>query len=431
MAYSGVFWRFDRPNPHNGGMSRRLLLVAATTGYQTRVFAEAARGMGLDVTLATDRCHVLENPWGDDAIPVRFDDPYTTSMSVLGVFDAVIAVGDRPALIAALAARRLGLRFHPPEAVEASRNKFLARERFRAAGLPVPKYSRHSLQENPEAVAANTTFPCVLKPLGLSASRGVIRANDAVEFVAAFQRIRRLLELREIAQWKDEGDRYVQVESYIPGREFALEGYMRQGRLRTLALFDKPDPLEGPFFEETIYVTPSREPADVQDRLVAAAQRAATALALTDGPIHAEMRCDDDGVWMLEVAPRPIGGLCAQSLRFNGGIPLEQVLLRNALGDEIGELSLDGPAAGVMMIPIPSAGLYESVHGLEEAAAVPCVEGVEITAKQGQLLVPLPEGASYLGFLFARGRNPSDVEHALRTAHSCLKFTISPALPVL
>jgi biotin carboxylase len=352
-------------------------------------------------------------------------------MSVLGSFDAVVAVGDRPALIAALAARRLGLRFHPPEAVEASKNKFLARERFRLAGLPVPDYTRYSASDDPWPAAAAEAFPCVLKPLGLSASRGVIRANNPEEFVSAFLRIRRLLELPEIAQWKDEGDRYIQVERYIPGREFALEGYMREGVLRTLALFDKPDPLEGPFFEESIYLTPSREPADVQCRLVETAQRAATALGLTDGPVHAELRSNDEGVWMLEIAARPIGGLCARALQFNGGIPLEEILLRNALGENIGELQLDGPASGVMMIPIPSRGVYESVYGLDEAAAISGITGVEITAKSGQLLVPLPEGASYLGFLFARGQTPADIEHALRNAQSHLKFTISPALPVL
>ena len=412
-------------------MSRRLLLVAATTGYQTRVFTAAARRMGLEVTLATDRCHVLENPWGDDAIPVRFDDPSTTALSVLGTFDAVIAAGDRPALVAAYAARRLGLRFHPPEAVAAATNKFLARERFRAAGLPVPAYTRYSIQDDPRLAAAAASFPCVLKPLGLSGSRGVIRADGPEEFAAAFLRIRRLLESPEIARRKDGGDRFLQVERYIPGREFALEGCMREGALRTLALFDKPDPLEGPFFEETIYVTPSRQPAEVQIRLAEAAGHAVKALGMTDGPVHAELRYNEAGVWVLEAAPRPIGGLCARALRFNGGVPLEEVLLRNALGEDLGALSPDGPASGVMMIPIPSAGVFESVRGVEEASSVPGIEAVEITAKPGQFLAPLPEGASYPGFLFARGREPEQVEAALRQAHAKLRFVCSPALPIL
>lgn len=412
-------------------MTRRVLLVAATTGYQTRVFAEAAARMGLAVTLATNRCHVLENPWGDAAIAVRFDDPSTTAMAVLGSFDGVIAVGDRPALIAALAAERLGLRFHPPGAVEAANNKFLARERFRTAGLRAPEYFRVGIGEDPRAVARRTWFPCVLKPLGLSASRGVIRANHAEEFVAAFARIRRLLESPEIRQFKDEGDRHIQVERYIPGREFALEGVMTGGRLRVLALFDKPDPLEGPYFEETIYVTPSRERDEVQRELKGTAERAVVALGLTDGPLHAEMRYNDQGAWILEAAPRPIGGLCARALRFNRGVPLEEVLLRNALGEEVGELALDGPASGVMMIPIPRGGVYHGVRGVEKARAVAGVEDVEITAKEGQLFVPLPEGASYLGFVFARGATAEFVERALRAAHAELEFDLAPALPTV
>lgn len=412
-------------------MGRKVLLVAATTGYQTRVFAEAARRMGLEVALATDRCHVLENPWGDDAIPVRFDDPYTTAMAVLGAYDAVIAVADRPALIAALAAERLGLRFHPRAAVEAARNKFLARERFRAGGLRVPEYFRVSIHDDPGEVARRTPFPCVLKPLGLSASRGVIRADSEPEFVAAFTRIRRLLETPDILRHKDEGDRHIQVERYIPGREYALEGFVTSGRLRVLALFDKPDALEGPFFEETIYVTPSREPAAVQDDLIATAERAVAALGLTDGPVHAEMRHNDEGTWMLEVAARPIGGLCARALRFNGGVPLEEVLLRNALGEQIGALALDGPASGVMMVPIPRGGMYRGVRGVEDARSVQGIDDVEITAKEGQLFVPLPEGASYLGFLFARGATPEVVEAALRAAHAKLEFDIAAALPTI
>ncbi len=387
--------------------------------------------MGLQVTLATNRCHVLDNPWGDNAIPLRFDDPQMSGLSILGAYDAIVAVGDRPALIAAVAAERLGLRFHRRAAVEACNNKFLARELFRAAGLAVPEFFRACLEDDPRVLAAQAPFPCVLKPLSLSASRGVIRADSVDEFVAAFERIRKLLETPDIRRLKNDADRQIQVERYIPGAEFALEGLVTEGSLRTLALFDKPDPLTGPYFEETIYITPSRQDSHVQRDIIAATESAVEALGLTQGPVHAEMRHNEQGTWMLEVAARPIGGLCAQALRFNGGLPLEQILLAHALGEEPGELSLDGPAAGVMMIPIPERGVYQSVEGVEDALRVPGIEGLEITAKQAQVLVPLPEGASYLGFLFARGAEPAEVETALRTAHSSLRFTITPALPTL
>lgn len=398
-------------------MSRRLLLFAATTGYQIRVFADAARRLGIDLTLATDRCHVLEDPWGDRAIAVKFDRIDESVEALDGrYFDGVAAVGDRPAVLAAAAAEKLGLRFHPPAAARACNDKFLARQLYQAAGLRVPPFFRASLEADPAALAARAPFPCVLKPLGLSASRGVIRANDAGEFLAAFHRIRKL------------GEAQIQVEGYIPGREFAVEGLVTAGKLQPLAIFDKPDPLEGPFFEETLYVTPSREPAAVQQALLETTAQAVRALGLRHGPVHAELRYNAEGAWMLEAAARPIGGLCAKALRFDGGIPLEELILRHALGEDVTGARLADPAAGVMMIPIPRDGVYHSVEGVDAARAVPGIEEFVLTAKPGQRLIPLPEGASYLGFLFARGDTPQAVESALRRSHAELRFEIATAL---
>jgi len=412
----------------------RVLLLAATTGYQTRAFAEAARHLGLALVLATDRCHVLEDPWGDRAIPVRFDDPRASRDVLLaaGPFDGIVAVADRPTLIAALAAEALGVRYNSPASVEACHDKYLARERFEAAGLPVPKFFRVPVNANPLDVAGRAPFPCVLKPLALSASRGVIRANNITEFEAAFLRIRALLGSVDIAALREEQNRYIQVESFIDGREFALEGLVTAGELQVLAIFDKPDPLDGPFFEETIYVTPSRESPATQQTLIAAAGSAVRALGLTHGPIHAELRMQGGEAWVLEVAARPIGGLCARTLRFDDGVPLEEVILRHAVGEDVSLVRLSDPANGVMMIPIPKGGgIYQGVEGVERAAGISDVEDVVITAKKGQKILPLPEGPSYLGFIFARAGSPARVEQALRDAHACLKFDIATMLPVM
>ena len=412
----------------------RVLLVAATTGYQTRVFAEAARHLGFDLMLATDRCHVLEDPWGDRAIPVRFDDPLASRDVLLGAgpFDGIVAVADRPTVIAALAAEALGVSYNSPASVAACHDKYLARQRFEAAGLPVPKFFRVPVSANPLDVAGRAPFPCVLKPLGLSASRGVIRANDVTEFEAAFQRIRALLGSADIAMMREEQNRYIQVESFIDGREFALEGLVTAGELQMLAIFDKPDPLDGPFFEETIYVTPSRESPETQRALIAATRSAVRALGLTHGPIHAEVRMQGGEAWVLEVAARPIGGLCARTLRFDEGVSLEEVILRHAVGEDVSRVRLSDPASGVMMVPIPrGGGVYQGVEGLEQASAIPDVEDVIVTAKEGQKILPLPEGASYLGFIFARAGSPARVEQALREAHACLKFDIATVLPVM
>ena len=411
-------------------MKPRVLLAASKLGYQTREFDEAAKRLGVELMLATDRCHLLDDPWRDRAIPVKFDQELAASAAqVAQRFDAVVAVGDRPAELAAHVAARQGLRFHPPAAAHAARNKFLTRQRFAEAGLLAPRYARVPLDQSAPAQAQ---FPCVLKPLGLSASRGVIRADNEAEFQAAFARIRRLLNRPDIRRLHDEADRYIQIEEYIPGQEFAVEGVVRGGRLQQLAIFDKPDPLAGPFFEESIYVTPSRAPAAAQDALLDATQRAVAALGLTDGPVHAEFRYNERGPWPLELAARPIGGLCARALRFGPhAMPLEELLLRHALGEEIRDARLTGDASGVMMIPIARRGIFQSVDGMAEAQAVPFVTGVEITAKQGQLFEPLPEGGSYVGFIFARGELAAEVEQALRAAHARLRFEFSRPLTLV
>ena len=407
---------------------KKLLLIGATTGYQTRLFTEAAERLEYALVLATDRCHVLDDPWGDQAIALRFEDPQGAAevLAAGARVDGIVAVGDRPAHLAALAARRLELRYNSPDSVLASRNKFVARERFRAAGLLVPEFHRIPIADGPDHAAEEGPYPCVLKPLGLSASRGVIRANNPAEFMAAFRRIEALLRDPDILRLHEDQDRFIQVESFIEGREFALEGILTETKLRTLAIFDKPDPLDGPFFEETIYITPSREAAETQCEIVRTTQLAVEALGLTHGPVHAEMRVNQRGVWMLEVAARPIGGLCARVLP-----GLEELILRHAAGEDISTFAMPAGPAGVMMIPIPREGIYVTVEGLEEARSVPSVEDVIITAKEGQKLVQLPEGASYLGFIFARADSPGDVERALRASHQRLDFDIQAALPVL
>ncbi|MDQ6706188.1 MAG: ATP-grasp domain-containing protein, partial [Acidobacteriota bacterium] len=321
----------------------------------------------------------------------------------------------------------VGIPYHAPAAVRACRDKNTSRTLFQSAGLLTPEFARFPVTEIPDRDA----FPCVLKPLGLSASRGVIRANNRAQFRAAFARIRDLLARPDIAALHEDRDRYIQVESFIEGSEFALEGLVTNGELQVLAIFDKPDPLNGPYFEETLYITPSRESRDTQRAMIEATQTAVRALGLTHGPIHAEMRVNSQGVWMLEVAARPIGGLCARALRFDGGVSLEEIIVQHAVGEDVSGAELMDAASGVMMIPIPKAGIYEDVQGVEEARAVPGIAEIVITAKQGQKMERLPEAASYLGFIFGRGETPDEVEDALRTAHARLRFEIATSLRVV
>jgi len=419
---------------------KRLLLFTAKLGYQTRSFEDAAQKLGVRLVYVTDRCHQLEDPWGDQAIAVHFESPEAAAYTVMEALRGqdvrgILALGDRPAVAAAYAARGLGLHFNHPAAVEACRSKLRIREVFRDAGLRVPWFRHFPIEPAPEPALFGISYPCVLKPLSLSASQGVVRANNRQDFLVAAARVRRLLESPEIRATREPNLDQMLVEGYIPGREVAVEGLLTDGALRALAIFDKPDPLEGPYFEETIYVTPSRLPESRQHAVLQCARDAARALGLSHGPIHAEFRINEAGVWPLEVAPRPIGGLCARALRFSSSeapepIGLEELLLRHALELPGCDSPREGVASGVLMIPVPKSGMLEGVTGEEAARSTPGVTELIITARLHDYIAAWPEGSSYLGFLFARGSAPEEVELAIRRAHEKLGFTITPRLPV-
>lgn len=412
---------------------KRVLLLATTTGYQIRSFGEVAQRLGVHLVFASDRCDQLDDPWADHAIPVRFWDEDRSLGAILNAcrtapIDGVMAVGDRPAILGARVAQALGLPGNPPEAVRASRNKLASRRAFRNAGLLTPAFFDVSMTDDPSTLASQCAYPAVIKPLALAGSRGVMRVNQASDFVLAFDRLTDLLNSPDILNERDEANGRALVESYIPGNEFAIEGVMTDGVFRAFVIFDKPDPLVGPFFEETIYVTPSRASHDVRRAILDQVAVAARALGLRHGPIHAECRVNTKGVYVLEVAARPIGGLCARAVRFEGPqrlrVPFEEVLLRHSLGEDIGPWAPSSEASGVMMIPIPRRGLYRGVQGVKEATALPGVDDIVITAKADELLLPLPEGRSYLGFIFASADDPARVEQSLRDAHAALTFDI-------
>jgi biotin carboxylase len=415
-------------------------LLASKLGYQTRNFAEAAERLGINVVIGSDRCHQLDDPWADEAVPLRFEDPQDAAARLAEAVQgrlgeqkmgAILALGDRQTATAALAARLLNLTYNSPESVENCRSKLRQRELLQTAGLPVPEFFSFSVKEQVNSVLRHVIFPCVLKPLRLSASQGVIRADNPAEFISAAERIARLLATPELQVTREaELDRLL-VERYIPGREVALEGLLEGGQLHVLAMFDKPDPLEGPYFEESIYVTPSRLPNRIQEQICECAAKCVQALGLSEGPMHAEFRVDDRGPWVLEIAPRPIGGLCSRVLRFGAErIFLEELLVRQALRLAGADMQREPDAAGVMMIPVPQSGVLEQVEGTSEALAIAGINEIQITARLHDFIAAWPEGSSYLGFIFARGTTAEFVETALRQAHGALQFTIAPRLPV-
>ena len=413
--------------------SQRLLLLIPTTTYRTEDFVEAARSLDVDLVIASDRPNMMAGEFPDHLLTLPFSDPAACAREVREYaarrpLDAVVPVDDATTVVASAVGEALGLRVNPLAAAQATRDKRVMRELLARAGVPSPTFTVVRVDEDPAAAARRMAYPCVLKPRVLSASRGVIRADDEAAFVAAFARIRAILREPEVAAL-GEGTDSIVVEGFVPGVEVALEGLLEDGVLRTLALFDKPDPLDGPFFEETIYVTPSRLPAATQAAVADVAARAARALGLSDGAVHCELRLRPAAGGalepvVLEIAARSIGGLCGRTLRFGTGMSLEELILRRALGRPVDSLERERAAAAVMMIPIPRGGILEEVRGLDEARAVPHVEDVTISLHKGQEVVPLPEGSRYLGFIFSRAATPAEAEAALRAAHRHLQFVI-------
>ena len=412
---------------------QRVLLLIPSSSYRASAYVEAARRLEVELTVGSDFRHALDRGAGGRTLTLVFT---PTGDGVARILEyvrhypvhAVIGTDDETSVLAAAAARALHLPHNSPESVAAARDKHRFRQALARGGLRSPWFRRISLGDELGKLARSIAYPCVLKPLSMSASRGVIRADDADAFVQACTRIDRILRGSNEAP-KARATESLLVEEFIPGQEVALEGLLKGGCLRPLALFDKPDPLDGPFFEETLYVTPSRLPEARQGEIVTHAERAARALGLREGPVHAELRVNEDGVWMIEMAARTIGGLCSRALRFASGATLEELVMRHALGRPTDNLTLRAGATGVMMIPIPHAGRLRRIDGLEAARSMPMIEDVIITAPIGAWLQPLPEGDRYLGFIFASGATAQEVERTLRGAHSRLNIEFDPTQP--
>ncbi len=406
-------------------MSRVLLLIPVAS-YRAADFLAAADKLAVEVVVASDRDLVLGDLGGAQGVALDFADvPAAVRriavMASNAPFDAVVNVDDAGAELAAAIATELGLAQNRPEAARNARDKYLFRQSIAAAGLPGPAFRLISIHDDIARLAGEVAYPCVVKPLTLAMSRGVIRCNDAGEFEAAVPRIARIL-AREDADTPGRAGDHLLVEDYVPGREYALEGLISRGRLHALAIFDKPDPLEGPFFEETIYVNPAPIDDAGRARIVAGTQAAIEAVGLIDGPVHVDLRVDGDAVVVLELDARSIGGHCGRSLRFPGEMRLEEVILRHATGK--GDGAVEALAGGVMMIPIPATGVLRAICGQAAAEAVDGIVGLSFPIPLGQPVETLPEGGRYLGFIIAHGDTAPAVVASLRAAHAALEFEI-------
>ena len=402
----------------------RLLLLLPAAGYTNQDFIDAARRLGIELVACADYCHQLAAGWGlPPLMSVPFDQPELAVSQVLRALkqpvDAVLAADDRGVALAAQLRVALQLPGNSPEAVAMLTDKLRFRQLQQTAGLLHPAFA--AVTDNDLNAATALGFPLVVKARRLNASRGVVRADDPNQLTRALKQVQRI----QSRVQRDADALGLLVETFIPGVEVALDAVLTDGELQVLAVFDKPDPLDGPTFEETLYITPSRLPDATQVALVTAVQRACVAAGVTEGVIHAEARINDAGVWLLEIAPRGIGGLCGRMLTTTLGMDSAEIVLRHAVGLPL-PTQTNTDAAGVMMIPIPVSGILRGVDGVSAARGLPHITGIEITAQPGQLMAPPPEGAAYLGFIFSRAATPATVEAALRAAHAALDVRMQP-----
>jgi biotin carboxylase len=410
-------------------MTSRVLIIAPHGSYRTSAFIAAAHDLKLDVLIASEGKHSIVSEYAQ-GLHIHFQDEDASLKLILQEakntpFKAIIGTDDSSTELAAKASAALNLSHNPLSAVTFGRRKDLARQCLAQHAVPVPNFRLINLELALEPQLAAIGYPVVVKPVALSASRGVIRANDQTELIQAIHRVKALLE--------NEGDlphevkHTLLVETFIAGDEVAVEGMLHNGVLEILSVFDKPDPLDGPYFEETYYITPSRHNKETLDQLHQVVADACSAYGLREGPIHAECRINDSGIWILEVAARTIGGLCGRLLQFGTGYSLEELVLARAMGKPLSsEPEQAKVAAGVLMIPTPEAGILKRVEGQFAASQIDYIESVEIQIREGYELIPLPEGANYLGFIFARAPSAELAEAALRKAHACLNIVIAP-----
>ncbi len=404
-----------------------VLLLATPNTYRSQSFSIAAKRLGIEILWGLDMPAALCSGW-PNVMALELRDPVAAAAGIVDLAQqrglcAVLALDDAASLTAADACARLGLEHNAPAVALAARDKLVMRQCLRAAGVCGPNFSAHGLHTNAAMLAERVSYPCVLKPTLLNGSRGVIRANDAAEFVAAWARVRSIVLGAAGTQ--------ILVEDYLPGVEVAVECLLTTGGLQIIAVFDKPDALHGPFFEETIYVTPSRLADAVLAEIAVVTAQAAAALGLRTGPLHAELRINAAGVWPLELNARSIGGRCSTTVRLDAGMALEELTLMQAVGRPLPQLLREPGSRGVMMIPIPADGLLREVRGLDAARSVDGVDEVDISARLHYPLVRLPEGDGYLGFILAHADTPAAVEEALRAAHGCLHFVVEPHIPLL
>lgn len=409
--------------------NERLLLISHHNSYRIAPYIKAAKNLGLEVTIASEGQHSLVSEVAS-GIHIDFSNTNTALNEILKEnqnkpFSGILGSDDQTVVLAAHVAQSLKLAHNPPEAARFSHRKDLARAQLALSGCPVPLHCLLDLNMPIKKQMAGLPWPCVLKPLNMSASRGVIRANNENEFIAACERLRPILATAADAFEQT----HILIEDYIDGLEIAYEGFLHQGTLSTITLFDKPDPLVGPYFEETIYVTPSLLSSEIQQSVQSIIQRACNAYGLTTGVIHAECRIDKNNqVWILEIASRTIGGDCARMLD-NENFSVEELAISLAIKQPV-KVTMPELASGVMMIPIREKGLLKRVEGLLEASKVPYINKIDIIIPQGHELVPLPEGNQYLGYIFASAESSQQVTRALREAYSHLEFVTAPVFKI-
>ncbi len=383
---------------------KKLLLVIPENSYKSNDFVVAAEKLGIDFLIITDSEQV-SSKFSDTVIINKFDAELNkNNLKKLKDVTHVLPVDHSALKFSGYLVDLLEVKGNKLESINLSMNKYESRKIFNSLlDIKVNNEIIKNIDDVNTFINKNGTS--VLKPIYGTASKSVLKINNVEKNKEQIEKL-----------MQDCFDQDLVIEEYIDGKEYALEGTIINSELKKIVIFDKPVEYKHPYFEESIYITPSELSSEAEKRVVSIVDKACKKIGLEDGPVHVEFKINENQIFIIEINPRMIGGLCSRCLSFGlFKVSLEEIILHAFMNNELKNIELLNNYVGVLMIPTPKSGKFISINK-EELENIPNISNVEITVPEGSDLLEPPYGDKYLGFAFSQGIDKKTVNESLLTA---------------
>ena len=383
---------------------KKLLLVIPENSYKSNDFVVAAEKLGIDFLIITDSEQV-SSKFSDTVIINKFDAELNkNNLKKLKDVTHVLPVDHSALKFSGYLVDLLEVKGNKLESINLSMNKYESRKIFNSLlDIKVNNEIIKNIDDVNTFINKNGTS--VLKPIYGTASKSVLKINNVEKNKEQIEKL-----------MQDCFDQDLVIEEYIDGKEYALEGTIINSELKKIVIFDKPVEYKHPYFEESIYITPSELSSEAEKRVVSIVDKACKKIGLEDGPVHVEFKINENQIFIIEINPRMIGGLCSRCLSFGlFKVSLEEIILHAFMNNELKNIELLNNYVGVLMIPTPKSGKFISINK-EELEKIPNISNVEITVPEGSDLLEPPYGDKYLGFAFSQGIDKKTVNESLLTA---------------